>query len=84
MLDVEKTALAGLLILTPRRFGDARGFFAETWNTARFAEVAGIDPEFVQDNHSLSARGRHHSRAALSGAAQGAGQAGALRARGAV
>ena len=65
MLDVERTALAGLLILTPRRFGDARGFFAETWNAARLAEVAGIDPFFVQDNHSLSAdvntiRGLHY------------------------
>lgn len=55
MLDVEQTALAGLLILTPRRFGDARGVFAETWNRARFAEVTGVDPVFVQDNHSLSA-----------------------------
>ena len=55
MLDVEQTALAGLLILTPRRFGDARGFFAETWNAARFAEATGVDPVFVQDNHSLSA-----------------------------
>lgn len=54
MLDVETTALAGLLILTPRRFGDARGFFAETWNAARFAQVTGLDPVFVQDNHSLS------------------------------
>ena len=65
MLDVERTALAGLLILTPRRFGDDRGFFAETWNAARLAEVAGISPEFVQDNHSLSAdvntiRGLHY------------------------
>jgi dTDP-4-dehydrorhamnose 3,5-epimerase len=65
MLDVEKTALAGLLILTPRRFGDARGFFAETWNRARFADATGIDPEFVQDNHSLSGevgtlRGLHY------------------------
>jgi dTDP-4-dehydrorhamnose 3,5-epimerase len=65
MLDVERTALAGLLILTPRRFGDARGFFAETWNAARFAEGTGVDPVFVQDNHSLSAevgtiRGLHY------------------------
>ena len=43
MLDVEKTALEGLLILTPRRFGDARGFFAETWNRARLKEQAGDD-----------------------------------------
>jgi dTDP-4-dehydrorhamnose 3,5-epimerase len=54
MLEVEKTALAGLLILTPRRFGDARGFFAETWNRARFAQATGVDAVFVQDNHSLS------------------------------
>ena len=65
MLEVETTALEGVLILTPRRFGDARGFFAETWNAARLAEVAGIDPVFVQDNHSLSAevgtiRGLHY------------------------
>ena len=65
MLEVEKTALAGLLILTPRRFGDARGFFAETWNRARFADATGVDPDFVQDNHSLSAevgtiRGLHY------------------------
>ena len=46
--------LPGVLIVTPRRFGDARGFFAETWNAARIAE-AGIDADFVQDNHSLSA-----------------------------
>jgi len=65
MLDVEKTALEGLLILTPRRFGDARGFFAETWNRERFAGATGVDPVFVQDNHSLSAdvntiRGLHY------------------------
>ena len=54
MLDIEPTALPGVLILTPRRFGDARGFFAETWNRARLAE-AGIEVDFVQDNHSLSA-----------------------------
>jgi dTDP-4-dehydrorhamnose 3,5-epimerase len=44
-----------VLILTPRRFGDARGFFAETWNLRQFEE-AGIAADFVQDNHSLSAR----------------------------
>lgn len=65
MLNVEPTALAGLLILTPRRFGDDRGFFAETWNAARLAEVAGVTPDFVQDNHSVSAdtgtiRGLHY------------------------
>lgn len=54
-MQIEKTALPGVLILTPQRFGDARGFFAETWNRARLAE-AGITADFVQDNHSLSAR----------------------------
>jgi dTDP-4-dehydrorhamnose 3,5-epimerase len=42
------------LVLTPARFGDARGFFSETWNRARLSEN-GIDIDFVQDNHSLSA-----------------------------
>jgi dTDP-4-dehydrorhamnose 3,5-epimerase len=41
-------------VVTPKRFGDNRGFFAETYHKQRFAE-AGIDMEFVQDNHSLSA-----------------------------
>lgn len=40
--------------MTPERFGDHRGFFSETYNRQRFVE-AGIDMEFVQDNHSLSA-----------------------------
>ena len=53
-MDIQTTPLEGLLLLTPRRFGDARGFFAETWNAARFAD-AGLDLTFVQDNHSLSA-----------------------------
>ena len=64
MLDVQATALPGVLILTPRRFGDARGFFSESWNRKRMAEQ-GIDMDFVQDNHSLSAevgtvRGLHY------------------------
>lgn len=54
-LALEATPLAGLMILTPRRFGDARGFFSESWNKATM-QAAGIDLEFVQDNHSLSAR----------------------------
>lgn len=64
MLDVQATALPGVLILTPRRFGDARGFFSESWNRKRMAEH-GIEIDFVQDNHSLSAepgtlRGLHY------------------------
>lgn len=54
MLDIQPTALPGVLILTPRRFGDARGFFCETWNRNRMAEH-GLEFDFVQDNHSLSA-----------------------------
>lgn len=54
MLIVEPTALADVKIVTPARIGDERGFFCETYNRRRFAE-AGIDIEFVQDNHSLSA-----------------------------
>ena len=53
MLEVRPLNLAGLLELRPRRFADDRGFFSETWNEARFAEV-GIATRFVQDNHSLS------------------------------
>ena len=52
---IEPTALDGVMILTPQRHGDARGFFSETWNRKRLQE-AGIDIDFVQDNHSLSER----------------------------
>jgi dTDP-4-dehydrorhamnose 3,5-epimerase len=55
-LTVEKTPLAGLLLLRPRVFRDARGFFVESYNAETFA-AAGIDTVFVQDNHSLSAKG---------------------------
>lgn len=50
---VEETNLPGVLLITPRRFGDDRGFFAESWNRRTFAEH-GIETDFVQDNHSLS------------------------------
>ena len=49
----ELTDIEGLLLLEPRKFGDARGFFSETYNRRRRAEM-GFDAEFVQDNHSLS------------------------------
>ncbi len=63
-MKIEPTALPDVLILTPRRFGDARGWFEETWNTRTLAD-AGLDLHFVQDNHSLSAakgtlRGLHY------------------------
>ena len=55
-MQIEKTPLPGVLILTPRRFGDHRGFFSESWNRRTLAQ-AGVDlPEFVQDNHSMSAQ----------------------------
>ena len=53
MLDIRETALPGVLVLTPKRVGDHRGFFSESWNRARMAE-AGIEIDWVQDNHSLS------------------------------
>lgn len=50
------TKLDGVLIIEPDVFGDARGFFMESWNAKRYAEV-GLDANFVQDNLSYSARG---------------------------
>lgn len=50
------TSLPDVLIVEPRVFEDARGFFFESYNRRAFAE-AGIDAEFVQDNHSRSVRG---------------------------
>ncbi|MBN7787207.1 dTDP-4-dehydrorhamnose 3,5-epimerase [Ponticoccus gilvus] len=52
-MEHETTALPGVRVLTPRRFGDARGFFSETWNRDTMRGI-GIDVDFVQDNHSLS------------------------------
>jgi dTDP-4-dehydrorhamnose 3,5-epimerase len=65
---VRKTALPDVLILEPTRHGDSRGFFSESWNSRRMSE-AGIEINFVQDNHSLSVatgtlRGLHFSVAA--------------------
>ena len=54
MLSGEETAIPAVKIVTPKKFGDHRGFFSETWNRAAFAE-AGLDLDFVQDNQSLSA-----------------------------
>ena len=50
---VEQTKLSGVCILTPKRFGDARGFFSESWSK-RQMDAAGLDFNWVQDNHSLS------------------------------
>lgn len=55
MLSVEDTAIPAVKIVTPKKFGDHRGFFSETWSRRAFAE-AGLDLDFVQDNQSLSAQ----------------------------
>lgn len=54
-MNVQETVLPGVLILTPARFGDERGFFSESWNKKTLASH-GVDIDFVQDNHSLSAK----------------------------
>lgn len=51
------TAIRDVFILEPKVFGDSRGFFFESFNARRFAELTGADVQFVQDNHSRSARG---------------------------
>ena len=54
---VEQTVLPGVLILTPRIFGDDRGFFFESFNMRVFSDHTGENHQFVQDNHSKSSRG---------------------------
>ena len=65
-MEVVSLAIPDVKLVTPRRFSDPRGFFAETFSRRRFAE-AGLVSEFVQDNHSLSrpagtVRGLHFQR----------------------
>jgi dTDP-4-dehydrorhamnose 3,5-epimerase len=65
-MEIASLAIPDLKLITPRRFADPRGFFAETFNRRRFAE-AGLVADFVQDNHSLSrpagtVRGLHFQR----------------------
>ncbi|RUU82515.1 dTDP-4-dehydrorhamnose 3,5-epimerase [Mesorhizobium sp. M7A.F.Ca.MR.362.00.0.0] len=67
MLEVRPLGIDGVLEIVPKRHGDARGFFVETYNAERFSQV-GIDLAFVQDNHSYSAaagvlRGLHYQLA---------------------
>ncbi len=52
-MQIDETPLSGVLILTPRRFGDARGWFSEVWNKQTLA-AQGVSYDFVQDNHSYS------------------------------
>lgn len=56
-MKVIPTRLAEVLILEPRVFGDERGFFYESFNARTFEEATGVRRDFVQDNHSRSARG---------------------------
>ena len=55
-MRVLPTAIPEVLVVEPRVFGDARGFFMESWNRRALAQV-GLDADFVQDNHSRSRRG---------------------------
>ncbi|MGH7337510.1 MAG: dTDP-4-dehydrorhamnose 3,5-epimerase [Myxococcota bacterium] len=63
-MKVTPTAIPEVLLLEPKVFGDARGFFLESYNRRDFARATGIDVDFVQDNHSRSAknvlRGLHY------------------------
>jgi len=52
-VHIEQTPLVGVLIITPKRFGDSRGFFCESFSAKAFAQNQ-LDYDFVQDNHSLS------------------------------
>lgn len=63
-MDITETALPGVLLIAPKRFGDDRGWFMESWNRQAL-KARGIDIDFVQDNHSMSAvpgtvRGLHY------------------------
>ncbi|OWU82260.1 dTDP-4-dehydrorhamnose 3,5-epimerase [Oceanicola sp. 22II-s10i] len=63
-MNITETALPGVLLLAPKRFGDDRGWFMESWNREAL-KARGIDIDFVQDNHSMSAmpgtvRGLHY------------------------
>lgn len=52
-MEIKETKLPSVKLLKPKRFGDHRGFFAETYNRRVYKEL-GVDVEFIQDNHSLS------------------------------
>jgi len=54
---VQETSLPGVLILQPKVFPDARGFFFESYNAREFEKATGLKQDFVQDNHSRSAKG---------------------------
>ena len=56
-MKVVETGLPGVLIIEPKVFGDERGFFYESFNAKAFQEATGLNPQFVQDNHSRSQKG---------------------------
>ncbi len=56
-MKITATSLPDVLIIEPRVFGDARGFFTESWSEKVFNEAVGQPVRFVQDNHSRSSRG---------------------------
>jgi len=56
-MRVTPTAIADVLLIEPRVFGDERGFFFESYNARAFRQATGLNVSFVQDNHSRSARG---------------------------
>ena len=66
MIEVKKTDIEGVLIIEPKVFGDARGYFLESFNAKEFAEKTGLNINFVQDNESMSSygvmRGLHFQR----------------------
>jgi len=80
-MKIHNTHMLGLILIEPKRFGDHRGFFAETYSRRTYASL-GVDVAFVQDNHSLSAavgtvRGLHfqappHAQAKLVRCGRGA------------
>lgn len=63
-MKVERSSIPDVLLLEPKVFGDARGFFYESYNRRMFAQATGLYVEFVQDNHSRSSknvlRGLHY------------------------
>lgn len=56
-MKARRTEIPDVVVIEPQVFSDERGFFFESYNRAAFAEAAGVDPEFVQDNHSRSRQG---------------------------
>ena len=63
-MNIVKTEIPEVMIIEPKVFGDARGFFFESFNAKTFAALTGLNPTFVQDNHSRSSknvlRGLHY------------------------